>query len=275
MSNDRLFQVINTARINTDEVIACNANIVLKVCKYGPQHYDLIMYHPSTDNCIGHVSYKDGLVCDNFHNMCTVKQIVQSTATASNSACLKNAALVCGCDALEINTAYASTKLGKYQAQRENATLFSKIQSNMNSQLSFNQTQGLVMSALLFAVGMNAKNCAQKMIIANNQKALNMNKEFWQALNSYEPDKKRVSVVTRLENGKSRRMNFAVRWCGHDDLPSQLRNLLTDGCSNKEWCFVMGAQTNTAVAIAPGVLQSTAGLPIQLCDFFQDYSSST
>jgi len=275
VSNRKIFDSIKTSSVNAEQLIAYNDNVALKLCKFGPQQYELILSNPHTSNCMGSVLYNNGIVCDNLKNMRKLKQIVQSTATASNAACSKNTALVCASADLTCNTELSSTTLGSYQARCENGFLFSKIHSNLNVQASFNQTQGLVMSALLFAVGMHGKHCANKIIIANAQKAISMQQEFWQALNSCEPCKQRASVVTKLENGGPHRINFAVRWCEHDNLPAKLQDFVSGNCANKEWCFIMGTQNNTAVAIAPCVMENMHNLPIQLGDFFQDSSFST
>lgn len=272
VSNKNIFDAINNSSINTEQLIAYNANVALRISKSGAQQYELMLSNPHTNKCIGRVLYKNGIVFQNLQDMRKLKQIVELTATASNAACSKNTELVCAAKAMACNTTAASFKLGSYQALCENNILFSKIHSNHNSQASFNQTQALVMSALLFAVGMRGDHCTNKIMIANSQQAVNMDEDFWKALVSCEPCKHRASVVTKLANGSPCRKNFAVRWCEHDNLPVKLQAFVSDNCSNKEWCFIMGTQNNTAVAIAPCVMVKMCNLPIQLNQFFQDSS---
>ena len=270
VSNNKIFDAIKNLSPHTQQVIAYNANVALNICKFGTQHYALMLINAQTNNCMGRVVYKNGIVLENSSKMRKLKHIVESTATASNAACLKNTALVCAGMPMTVNNESTSLTLGSYQARRENKLLFSKICSNSDGQIKFNQMQGLVLSAVLFAVGMRGDHCANKIIIANVQQAINMEQDFWQAFNSCEPCKQRASVVTKLENGSPCRNNFAVRWCAHDNLPAKLQNFASDTCSSKEWCFIMGTQNNTAVAIAPCVMSDMRHLPIQLNQFFQD-----
>ena len=272
LSNQKLLNVLRKAEPHVDTVIAQFDTCMLKLAKHARQHYDVVLHDLETDTIRGAVTFKEGMVVDKYANMSKMKHLVASTATASLAACEREAVKTC----LSLHTrtqednddVQALCVPGKYQSLKENKTLYSQMQSNMPSHMPFANTQVCMMTALMTAVGLNSAACNQSLIIINNSRVMTMGMDFWKALQSLEPSKRRATIVVKADGNTCKRFNLAVRWCDHITLPSELQSALNVPNVNREWCFLSGLQNNTAVAIAPTLTSEIS--KTSLMKFFAD-----
>ena len=197
--------------------------------------------------------------------MFKLNYMVAATATASYDACKRETVKLFDSLTEETNEderRSASCKLGRYQSFKENKALYSQLQSNMPATMSFSKTQVCMMTALLTAVGLNNSQCDNSVVIINNSQVVTPSKDFWKAFYSLEPSKRRASVVVKDDDNECKRINLAVRWCPHKNLPAELQNIMKVDDINQEWCFLSGVRNHTAVAIVPNLAYDACKSPL-------------
>lgn len=272
LSNSKMFNVMKQAKPNETTLIIQFDQLMLKLAVHGRQYYDVVLQDSETDTIKGKVTFKEGVVEDKYANMSKMKNLVAATATASLAACEREAVKTCSLlHTRTLESDFYEQSLcvpGKYQSVKENKALYSQMQSNMPLRMPFPKTQLCMMKALMTAVGMNNAKCKQSLVLINNSRVMTMNMGFWKALHSLEPSKRRATIVVKADGDTCKRFNFAVRWCEHKSLPTELQNIVNVSNVNCKWCFLSGVQNNTAVAIAP--TSTSAISKASLINFFVD-----
>ena len=271
LSNAKIFDAVKTIEPHSNKMIATFNNLILKVNANGCQNYDIVLQDLDTNNVRGVVAFKNGIVMDIYSNMSKLNYMVASTATASYDACKRETVKLfdlLGEKSNEDEHTSTPCLLGKYQSFKENKALYSQLQSNMPANVSFATTQVCMMTGLLTAVGLNSSQCDDSLVIVNNSQVVKLSKDFWNAFYSFEPSKRRASVVVKEDNNTCKRINLAVRWCPHKNLPLELQSIMEVPDINRNWCFLSGVRNHTAVAIAPSLTYNVS--KSQLTKYFVD-----